>query len=263
MTDTGRPEHPQVNRTPRRSIPAELAFPLIAAVVAWVVPWATLAASTPPPPTETPAPAATSAPAMGSQKSWILVDLPPGASQLQYGAEVWRLVCSACHAYDGTGLTDQWRATWAPKDQNCWQSKCHGANHPPDGFQLPPSPAVVGDAVLAGFPTADDLHTYIETAMPWQDPGSLTPKDSWSVTAYVIKLNRMNPGDNLGPENASAVRLAPAAPSPTASTMPQTPTSPGSQSEGTWPVMVVPLAVLALVLIVWIVLRRQVAADKD
>ncbi len=54
---------------------------------------------------------------------WVLVDLPASATQLQYGAEVYRLVCSACHGDHGQGLTDAWRATWAPSDQNCWQSK--------------------------------------------------------------------------------------------------------------------------------------------
>src|SRR5574341_723475 len=73
-----------------------------------------------------PAPTATAAPmiSMPPQESWIIVDLPPDATQLQYGAEIWRLVCSACHAYDGQGLTDAWRATWGPQDRNCWQSKC-------------------------------------------------------------------------------------------------------------------------------------------
>ena len=66
---------------------------------------------------------------------WILIDLPAGASQLEYGAEVYRLVCQDCHGNRGQGLTDEWRATWAPADQNCWQSKCHAANHPPEGFR--------------------------------------------------------------------------------------------------------------------------------
>jgi hypothetical protein len=164
-------------------------------------------------PQETPlaaAATATGAPAgmpTPPEKSWILVDLPPDATQLEYGGEIWRLVCSACHAYDGTGLTDAWRATWPPEDQNCWKSKCHGPNHPPDGFVLPVAPGVVGNAALAAFPSAQELHDYIQAAMPWQRAGTLTSKDSWAVTAYVIKLNRMNPGAELGPDNASQIKL--------------------------------------------------------
>jgi mono/diheme cytochrome c family protein len=165
---------------------------------------------------------------MPAQKSWILVDLPPDATQLQYGAEVWRLVCSACHAYDGQGLTDEWRATWAPADQNCWQSKCHGPNHPPDGFVLPIAPAVVGEAALAPFATASDLHTYIERAMPWQDPGTLTDKDSWAVTAYVVKLNRMNPGPELNAASATEVRFREATALPAVTSTPEQSASPAT-----------------------------------
>jgi mono/diheme cytochrome c family protein len=149
------------------------------------------------------------------QDSWILVDLPPGATQLQHGAEVYRLVCSACHAHSGEGLTDAWRATWHPEDQNCWQSKCHAANHPPDGFELPIAPAVVGRVALAPFATAKDLHDYIQATMPWQEPNMLTEDEGWAVTAYVINLNRMNPGELLDAENAVEYRLHPEAAQPT------------------------------------------------
>jgi len=137
------------------------------------------------------------------------VDLPADATQLDHGSEIYRLVCSACHAHSGEGLTDAWRSTWAPRDQNCWQSKCHGGNHPPDGFELPIAPAVVGRAAMAPFKTAADLHDYIQATMPWQEPNSLTEEEGWAVTAYVIKLNRMNPGPELNPENAAHFPLRP------------------------------------------------------
>ncbi len=50
---------------------------------------------------------------------WIKVDLPANATQLQFGAEVYRPVCQDCHGDKGQGLTGEWRATWAPADQNC------------------------------------------------------------------------------------------------------------------------------------------------
>lgn len=177
------------------------------------------ACSAPASPTPTPEPASTPTPAisMPEQDSWILVDLPPDATQLQHGAEIYRLVCSACHAHSGEGLTDAWRATWHPEDQNCWQSKCHAANHPPDGFELPMAPAVVGRVALAPFQTAADLHKYIQATMPWQEPNSMTEEEGWAVTAYVIKLNRMSPPVVLNAENASEFRLHPEASEPQAS----------------------------------------------
>ena len=141
-----------------------------------------------------------------TEDSWVIVDLPPNATQLEYGAEVYRLVCKACHGDRGQGLTDDWRAQWEPEDQNCWQSKCHALNHPPDGFYLPIGPAVVGPPVLI-FETAQDLYDYNHNYMPWHDPGSMTQKESWSVTAYILKINNIDPGPELGPETASQIRL--------------------------------------------------------
>ncbi len=112
------------------------------------------------------------------QHHGILIDLAEDASQLQYGAEVYRLICSTCHAYDGSGLTAEWRSTWAPEDQNCWQSKCHGYNHPPDGFYLPYSPPLVGDYPRSLFTNALEMYEYIRKNMRWHDPGSLTEKES-------------------------------------------------------------------------------------
>jgi hypothetical protein len=158
--------------------------------------------------TATPASGGISMPPMSNEGSWIIVDLPPDASQLEYGTEVYRLVCKACHGDKGQGLTDDWRAQWAPKDQNCWQSKCHAANHPPDGFYMPIAPAVVG-VPLQMFATAQDLYNYIHTTMPWHNRGSMTEKESWSVTAYILKINNIDPGPLLSGETASQIRLRP------------------------------------------------------
>jgi hypothetical protein len=151
---------------------------------------------------------ATSTPAMPPvlPNSWIIIDLPPDASQLEYGAEVYRLVCKACHGDKGQGLTDDWRAQWAPQDQNCWQSKCHALNHPPDGFYMPVSPAVVGPPLII-FETALDLYNYIHRSMPWHDPGSMTEKESWSATAYILKINNVDPGLELNADTAAKILL--------------------------------------------------------
>jgi hypothetical protein len=141
--------------------------------------------------------------------SWILVDLPPDATQLEYGAEIYRLVCSPCHAYDGTGLTEDWRKTWNPEDQDCWQSKCHGYNHPSDGFFLPHSPPVVGPIIPALFETAYDLYIYNYETMPWHNPRSMNEKEVLAVTGYILQLNQIDPGQNLTLETAKNIRLRP------------------------------------------------------
>jgi mono/diheme cytochrome c family protein len=164
--------------------------------------------------TVTPTP--TLRPKMGGGSDWILLDrVPPGSPQIEYGREIYRLACSACHGDKGQGLTTEWRMTWAPNDRNCWQSKCHGVNHPPDGFFLPYSPPVTKIAHSNRFPTALELQVYFQQTMPWEDPGSLLDERAWQVTAYVLKLNNINVGPVLNAETAAAIRLAPAPATPT------------------------------------------------
>lgn len=159
-----------------------------------------------------------------TEDSWIIVDLPEDATQLEYGTEVYRLVCKACHGDKGQGLTEDWRAQWAPEDQNCWQSKCHALNHPPDGFYMPQVPKVLGQPIR-NFGTALNLYTYTHNFMPWHDRGSMTEKESWSVTAYLLEINGIDPGPDLNAETAANIDLSlidpnlgpiPAPPSPEA-----------------------------------------------
>jgi cytochrome c5 len=158
-----------------------------------------------------------------AEKSWIISNLPPDASQLQRGAEIYRLVCKACHGDKGQGLTDEWRSTWAPEDQNCWKSKCHASNHPPDGFSMPAVPSVVGTIAMSRFATALDLHAFISQYMPWQDPGSLNTAEAWQVTAFILKLNDIDPGSEINAATATKIRLR--------ATQPITPSDPSSTSE--------------------------------
>ncbi len=158
--------------------------------------------------TPTPVPTRAMPGKIGTGEDWIIIDLPPDAPQIDYGHEIYRLVCSACHGDIGQGLTPEWRSTWAPEDQNCWQSKCHGPNHPPDGFVLPVAPAINNLTKLSTFPTALQLQAYIHAAMPWYKPGGLTDERAWQVTAYVLKLNNIDAGPVLNAETAAKIRLA-------------------------------------------------------
>jgi cytochrome c5 len=136
----------------------------------------------------------------------ILPQMPADATQADYGAEVYRLVCSACHGDRGQGLTADWIATWDPADQNCWKSKCHASNHPPDGFNLPHYvPPVAGAQFFARYKTALDVYNYISQAMPWQDPGYLTSDQFWQATAFLLRLNGIDPDKKvLNAQNAAS-----------------------------------------------------------
>lgn len=143
--------------------------------------------------------------------------MPANPTQADEGAHVYWLSCMACHGDRGQGLTEEWRSAWAEGDQNCWQSKCHAANHPVEGFLLPHTiPPVIGEGILTKYPTANDLHAFLKARMPWHQPGSLPDEQYWQLTAYLARANGF--GDvALTPANASAVRLAPETPQSPAS----------------------------------------------
>ncbi len=130
-----------------------------------------------------------------AEESWlILPSMPADATEADIGAEIYVLVCRDCHGDRGQGLTDEFRATWAPKDQNCWQSKCHAPNHPPDGFDLPRYiPAIIGPHIQTRFESATGLETYISTNMPWHNPGSLTRAEYRQLTAFILRESAAQP----------------------------------------------------------------------
>ena len=129
-------------------------------------------------------------------------------TQLDQGALVYWGICMACHGDRGEGLTPEWRAVFG-EDQNCWASRCHTANHPPDGFIIPRdnlAHPVAGAGSLTNYATAQNLYDYIVVTMPWWKPGSLTPDKAWAVTAYILKLNGSLPqGVVLNATDASAI----------------------------------------------------------
>jgi hypothetical protein len=160
--------------------------------------------------------------------------LPANPSQADLGGQVYYYVCMACHGDQGQGLTPEWIDSWGlGKEQSCWQSKCHAANHPPEGFKLPKSiPPVVGPVIPARFGTALDLHEFLKAQMPWQAPGSLEDVEYWQLTAFLVEKNGIHlNGLALSEENAAGVRLRPEAPS---TPMPAAPVGSAENRLGFW-----------------------------
>jgi hypothetical protein len=137
---------------------------------------------------------------------------PP--SQIDKGAVQYWLVCIPCHGDKGQGLTDEWRQVFGPEEQNCWQSKCHAANHPPDGFALPHAvPAVLGPGSLQRYQNGAELYRVIQTSMPWYNPAFLSAEDKWNVTAYLLWKQGVLPRDvTIDASNIATFRLGTVAP---------------------------------------------------
>ena len=141
--------------------------------------------------------------------------MPANPTQADQGSQVYYMVCMTCHGDQGQGLTPELVKAWGLGDMGCWQSKCHAANHPPDGFTLPKTiPPVVGPIIPARFATALDLHNFIKENMPWQAPGSLSDEEYWQLTAFLVRANGVDPGrELLNEQRAARISLNPNSPS--------------------------------------------------
>jgi cytochrome c len=142
--------------------------------------------------------------------------LPPSPSQADYGAQVYWLSCMPCHGDRGQGLTDEFRETYPPEEQYCWERGCHGANPYESGFSLPMFiPGMIGPDAIGKFADAAQLNSYIRAAMPFWDPGSLTEEEAWRVTAFILRENGLwNAVGELNASNAGEVRIPRGTPTP-------------------------------------------------
>jgi mono/diheme cytochrome c family protein len=135
--------------------------------------------------------------------------LPAVPSQADHGAQAYWLSCMPCHGDRGQGLTDEFRATYPPEEEYCWESGCHGANPYESGFTIPKKiPGVIGESTLAKFADATQLNAYIRATMPFWKPGSLTEEESWRVTAYILRQNNLwDASAELNASNATDVKI--------------------------------------------------------
>jgi cytochrome c len=94
--------------------------------------------------------------------------LPPGEGSAKEGRNIYGARCASCHGEHGEGYRE----------------------NPPiaGGFGTLKSDAPL-ITVGSYWPYATTVWDYINRAMPYQEPGSLTPREVYSVTAYVLYLN--------------------------------------------------------------------------
>ena len=135
--------------------------------------------------------------------------LPVPPSQADHGAQVYWLSCLPCHGDKGQGLTDEFRTTYPPEEQYCWERGCHGEVPYENGFKLPMQiPAVIGEKTLAKFADASQLNAYVRATMPFWNPGSLTEEEAWRVTAFLLRENDLWDGrTELNSDNAANVKI--------------------------------------------------------
>ena len=114
--------------------------------------------------------------------------------QADNGAQAYWSMCMSCHGDRGQGLTAEWRQTaYEPGLRDCRQSGCHGSDHPANSFEIPASgiPALAGPGTLARFSNVLEMNRHIQENMPFSRSGSISAKQAWALTAYVLRLNNV------------------------------------------------------------------------
>lgn len=100
--------------------------------------------------------------------------LPDGKGSVDEGTEIFSEQCAACHGTFGEGV-DRW-------------PKLAGGNGTLTADRPEPT-------VGSYWPFAPTLYDYIDRAMPFPSPRTLTPDQVYALTAYILNLNNIVPND--------------------------------------------------------------------
>ena len=102
--------------------------------------------------------------------------LPDGKGSVADGAKIYAAKCASCHGKNGEGATAE-RLVATDSGKNF------------DFAINPKLPRAVGNY----WPYATTLYDYTYRAMPFMQPGTLTPDETYALVAYILHLNKIVP----------------------------------------------------------------------
>jgi S-disulfanyl-L-cysteine oxidoreductase SoxD len=112
--------------------------------------------------------------------------LPAGSGSVSHGREIYENQCAACHGDNGQG----------------------GIGDRLVGGQGTLATSKPIRTVGSYWPYAPTLFDYIRRAMPQNAPGSLSNEDVYSVSAYILSLNRLLPANAvLDAKTMAAIKM--------------------------------------------------------
>jgi hypothetical protein len=104
--------------------------------------------------------------------------LPPGSGTVAEGAKIYAEKCASCHGKNGEGASfERLVATDSGKNFDFATNA-----------KLPRS---IGNY----WPYATTLYDYTYRAMPFMQPGTLSPNETYSLVAFILALNKIVPDD--------------------------------------------------------------------
>lgn len=111
--------------------------------------------------------------------------LPKGSGSVAKGMEVWEGKCASCHGVFGESNEVFSPLVGGTTDEDIKAGRV--ANLKRSDYP--------GRTTLMKVATVSTLWDYINRAMPWNAPKSLTTEEVYSVTAYLLNLGRIVPDD--------------------------------------------------------------------
>ena len=109
--------------------------------------------------------------------------LPKGSGTVAQGMEVWEGKCASCH-----GVFGESNQTFSPLVGGTTADDIKTGH-----VARLNDPAFPGRTTLMKVSTLSTLWDYINRAMPWAAPKSLTPDEVYAVTAYLLNLGGIVP----------------------------------------------------------------------
>jgi cytochrome c len=104
--------------------------------------------------------------------------LPDGKGTVLEGAKVYAAKCQSCHGANGAGGSAD-RLVDRESGKN-WDFATN---------------AKLVKTVGNYWPYATTLYDYTNRAMPFMQPGTLTPPETYALVAYILNLNKIVPDD--------------------------------------------------------------------
>jgi cytochrome c551/c552 len=111
--------------------------------------------------------------------------LPSGQGSVAQGMVIWESKCASCH-----GVFGESNQTFSPLLGGTTAEDIKSGN-----VQRLNDPAYPGRTTLMKASTLSTLWDYINRAMPWTEPKSLTTNEVYAVLAYMLNLGSIVPDD--------------------------------------------------------------------
>ena len=123
--------------------------------------------------------------------------LPQGSGSVAKGMEVWESKCASCHGIFGESNEVFSPIVGGTTKDDIRSGRVARLN---DG-------SFPGRTTLMKLSTLSTLWDYINRAMPWMQPKSLSTEEVYGVTAYILNLGGVLPDDfNLSEQNIAEVQ---------------------------------------------------------